>query len=254
MAKVIQFHGAAPSGWSRERWAWIKSITKDPRLSPLAKLLAHVMTEQFAARDVPECSPGLEKLCEAVAMKRTAVVDAIAELVNAGWLERGGGNAPGKRAVYRFKSGEQVQDGGPEHVRTYGSEQCRPGGSEQCRQNDTSMPPSRHCEEIPPAPPYKELPNMNQKPAPRFATKIVVPGGYRPTHFHRVVPFGSAAAAEWDAWLIGQGFRPLDRIGKRVRTGQLEGWDMPWMFPPSPDDAVATGIGQRFARWLSEIA
>lgn len=95
---------------------------------------------------------------------------------------------------------------------------------------------------------------MNQKPAPRFATKIVVPGGYRPTHFHRVVPFGSAAAAEWDAWLIGQGFRPLDRIGKRVRTGQLEGWDMPWMFPPSPDDAVATGIGQRFARWLSEIA
>ncbi|WP_159082430.1 hypothetical protein [Paragemmobacter aquarius] len=179
-------------------------------------------------------------------MKRTAVVDAVAELVNAGWLERGGGNAPGRRAVYRFKSGEQCRDGG--------SEQCRDGGSEQCRQNEQSMPQARHCEEIPPAPPYKDQPNMNQRPAPRFATKIIVPNAGRPTQVCQVVEPGGDAAAAWDAWLRANGFAGVEAIGRRIKSGQLEGWDFPTRWPPSASDETGTRIAKRFAEWLRAIA
>ena len=64
--------------WNRARWGWLKAITGDPDLSPMARLLAHVLATQFSHHETAHCAPGTDTLADALAtsvdtIKRTLV-------------------------------------------------------------------------------------------------------------------------------------------------------------------------------------
>ena len=238
MARVVSLHGARPGGWSKERWEWIGAVAADGNLSPLARLVAVVLAQGFANHETAECRPGLPALMGKVAAPKRSVLRALADLDAAGWIDRRGGEGPGRVASYAFRwpgrDPERVPEMAPERV------------------PDLTRTGAKSC--TPPTPPYKDQPNMNHKPAPRAATKIVVPGGGRPTRFSQIVQRGTEGEADWNRWLSENGFPELGRIGRVVVVGMLEGWDMPWRFPPSAADATATRVALAYANWLRSKA
>lgn len=250
MAKVVQLRGQTPGGWSKERWAWIKAVAADGRLLPMARLVATVLAQGYANHETAECRPGLAALSKAVAAHKRTVLRALADLQEAGWIERAGGNAPGREATYRFRTPQQVTAAPPEQVTRMTPRQVTAQSPEQV----TPVTRTGDTEEIPPTPPYKDKPNMNQMARgnrwPRSATKVTVAGGVRPTPFSRTVQIGTEPEADWNAWLVLHGFPELAVIGRRVQEGMLDGWDMPWMRPPSATDQDYTSIALRFAEWL----
>lgn len=79
-----------------------------------------------------------------------------------------------------------------------------------------------------------------------------VPGGLRPSVISHFVQTGTDAEADWNRWLVENGFPTLDQIGRKLVNGMLEGWDMPSRWPPGPSDETGHKISTRFARWLVE--
>ena len=143
---------------------------------------------------------------------------ALADLQAAGWLERRGGEAPGRAAGYAFRRPEPVSPVRPEPV--------------------SPVSATGRISEISPCTPYKDKPNMNHKVAirglqkPKCPTKVIAPG--------------STAAELWDAWLEAEGFPPLDRIGRQVDGGYL----MPVATAPEVSSSVSYSIARRWADWL----
>ncbi len=205
-----------------------------PDLNHAAKLIAVALAQGFANNETAECRPGLPSLMAAIGSPKRTVMRALADLKQAGWIDTSGGNAPGRAAAYAFRWPQQVPNLTPEQVPNSAST-----GAKSC---------------IPPCTPYKDKPHMNQKGAPRGATRIYVTGGARPTHLSQIVQRGTGAETDWNRWLADNGFPDLDRIGRVQVVGMLEGWDMPWRFPPSASDTTSTGVALAFAKWLRSKA
>jgi hypothetical protein len=254
MAKVVQLRGQTPQGWSKDRWVWLKAVTADGRLLPMARLLANVLAQGFSNHETGECNPGVAALMKALAASRRTVFRALADLEGAGWLSRQGGEAPNRAATYRFEYPERVPAMTPERVPPVTPERVPHMTPERV----PPVTPTGAMEEIPPIPPYKDKPNMNQnagaKRWPRSATKVIVAGGVRPTQLSQLVEVGSAHEAAWNEWLVAHGFPALSEIGHKIGVGMLVGWDMPSRWPPSGSDEPATAVALRFAEWLRSKA
>ena len=232
MAKVVSLHGARPGGWAKERWAWIGAVMADGELTPLARLVACSLAQGFANHETAECRPGLAALMRAVAASRATVLRALNDLQLRGWIERRGGNAPGKLATYAFRNpgagAEQVSSVRPEQVSSV---------------SGTGLIPEKS-----PCTPYKDKPqlNHNARPHPRAAIR----GLKQPSCMTVAVTPGSWAHERWDEWLTAEGFPPLEKIGHR-RAGFFV---MPITVAPGRDDAVPYGIARRWAEWLRSRA
>ncbi len=234
MAKVVPMRGASPSGWSRERWAWRKGCMADARLGAMTRLVANELAFGYANAETAECSPGIQTLCDAVGgVHRATIMRALAELVDAGWIIRRGGEGPGRRASYAFRTPERVATLRQERVATL---------QPTCRNPAT-----------PPKPPYMDEPNMNQNARVKTPRQMLR-GLARPTVLSAMVVIGSYHETAWDAWLADHGHPALHKIGRRIVAGMIEGWDMPWTLPPSPDETMATSIAGRYVAWLRSKA
>ena len=254
MAKVVQLRGQTPGGWSKERWVWMDAVTADGRLLPMPRLLASVLARGFANHETAECNPGFQALTKALGASRATVYRALADLEAAGWIERIGGHGPGKPTTIAFRfPGEQVSPVRPEQV----SPMTREVGQQVASVRPEQVSPVTRTgltETAPPKPPYMDQPNMNQNVRgnrwPRSATKVIVPGGARPTPFSRIILPGGQEAEAWDAWLAARGLPLLAVIGRKAGPGMLAGWDMPSSWPPSDRDETATATAVRFVEWL----
>lgn len=239
MAKVVTLHGARPGGWSKDRWRWLGAVRRDGDLSPMARLIACALGFGFANNDTGECRPGLATLAQDCATSPRTVDRCLGELQARGWIVRKGGNAPGIRAAIGFRfPGQHTPEMAREHT------------PEMATEHTPDLTGTHAISDAPPTPPYKEEPNLNQKPAPRAATRIIVPGGQRPTPLSQVVQKGTEAEADWNRWLSEKGFPELEQIGRVVVVGMLEGWDMPWRYPPPPRDERAERVAWAYANWL----
>lgn len=206
----------------------------DGSLTHVARLVAVALAQGFANHETAECRPGLPALMRAIDAPKRTVMRALADLQAHGWIGRRGGNSPGQAAAYVFCTPEQVPQMTPEQV------------------PDLAATGAKSC--TPPCTPYKDKPHMNHKLAPRAATRIFVAGGARPTQFSQIVQRGTDGEADWNRWLLANGFPELGQIGRVHVVGMIEGWDMPWRFPPSDSDATASRIALDYAKWLRSKA
>jgi hypothetical protein len=208
----------------------------------MSRLVASVLAIGFANHETAECTPGIAALMKAVAASRSTVQRALADLQAVGWIECLGGSAPGIVASYRFRMPERVSPVTPERVSHVTPERVSP------------VTPTCVMQDAPPIPPYKDKPNMNQKARGKTAgltPRQLLRGMARPApHLSALVVFGSHNEAGWEAWLAKRGYPALDKIGRRIGTGMLKGWDMPWASPPQPDAFCDNAIADRFVKWL----
>lgn len=213
----------------------------------MARLLAGVLASGFANHETAECKPGLKALCEAVGAHRATVLRALSDLVTGGWVERLGGEGPGKAASYRFRFPSQTEwVAKPRRERVA---DLQPDGSQDCDGNGSQICNERVADlKNPPIPPYKDKPNMNQKPlTPRQAIR----GLPQPHCLTHVIAPGSTRAAQWDEWLIKEGYPPLERIGFKAEGG---GYRMPVSVAPSKNDEIPYLIALGWAKWLRSRA
>lgn len=252
MAKVVQLRGARPGGWAKERWNWIGAVMADGSLTMAARLVAVSLAQGFANHETAECRPGLAALMTAVAASRATVLRALADLQSHGWIERRGGNAPGKVAAYVFRNPgeapEQVSPVRPEQVSSARPEQVSSLRPEQVSSvSGTGLNPA-----TPPIPPYKDQPQLNHKYARQNppSARAAIRGLEMPQCATRLVVPGSAEAERWDDWLARAGFPALDRIG-RQRNGR---WLMPISTAPDPGDEIPYRIALGWAEWLRSKA
>ncbi|MFO1202977.1 MAG: hypothetical protein U1E58_10125 [Tabrizicola sp.] len=239
MAKVVTLHGARPGGWAKERWEWIGAVAADGSLTPLARLVAVILAQGFANHETAECRPGLAALMVKVASSKRTVLRALEDLQAAGWLERRGGNAPGKLATYVFRrpgARQQVPTVTPEQVPTVTPEQV------------PTVTPTGAIPDTSPCTPYKDKPHMNHKA--HLHPRAAIRGLPMPQCLTTVIPENSLAAERWDAWLAAEGFPPLARIGKRLDGG----WQMPVTVAPTNGEEIPYGIARRWAEWLRSKA
>lgn len=212
----------------------------DGELSPLSRLVACSLAQGFANHETAECRPGLAALMKAVAASRATVLRALNDLQIRGWVERRGGNAPGKSATYAFREPgarrEQVSDLRPVQVSDLRPEQV----------SDLSGTGLNF--ETPPCTPYKDKPHMNHRAHthPRAAIR----GLPMPQCLTTIIPPDSVSAGRWDEWLEGEGLQPLAKIGHRVDGG----WLMPVTVAPTKGEEIPHGIALRWANWLRSKA
>ncbi len=244
MAKVVALNGARPTGWARDRWAWQKAVWADADLSAMARLVASVLVSGYANHETGECSPGVKTLAAAVGSHRATIMRALAELVAAGWVERLGGEGPGKVASYRFLFRERVAEPRPERVATLRPERVAEPRPERVADLDATCRKSA----TPPIPPYKDEPNMNQKPSPEKPVhpRVAIRGMQRPQTLTHVIAPGSGRAERWNEWLEAHGYPPLERIGFMSEGG----YRMPVSIAPSPEHETPYRIAIRWADWL----
>lgn len=253
MPKVVALRGQTPSGWAKDRWVWLRAVTADGSLLAMPRLLATVLATGYANHETAECNPGLKELMAAVAASRATVFRALADLAEAGWLVRMGGEGPGKKASYRFTYPERVSPMTPERVSQV---------TQETAERVSPMTPERVSPvnttgltaENPPIPPYKAEPNMNHKGLHRAASQVIVKGGQRPRSATVCVAAGSVAAERWDEWLAANGYPPLAKIGLRLDQGGRDGWEMPLTIPAGFGDEMASRIALRWADWLRSKA
>ena len=231
MAKVVTLHGARPGGWAKDRWAWIEAVVADGQLTPLARLVAVVLAQGFANHETAECRPGLAALVQKVASSKRTVLRALEDLQAEGWLERRGGNAPGKLATYVFR-----RPGARERVPTVTPEQV------------PTVTPTGAIPDISPCTPYKDKPQLNHTARPH--PRALIRGLPKPQCTTTAIDPGSWAAERWDAWLQAEGFPPLERIGRRIEGG----FEMPITVAPDASERVPYGIARRWAEWLKSKA
>jgi hypothetical protein len=166
MAEVVALHDRR-SASSRDpdglRWEWMQAVMQDAGLLPVARLVAVSLAQRFARRGTTSCHPGTKAIEAAVSASRATVFRALLDLQLRGWLEvrHGGPNQP---AVYHFVGlrnrtvQERVRKARPKRQEPTAPEQVSRLRPEQVSPGDgTGL-----TGEIPPTPPYKEEPNLNQ--------------------------------------------------------------------------------------------
>lgn len=205
-------------------------------LTPMARLVAVAMAQGFANHETAECRPGLAALVRKVASSRATVLRALADLQAAGWLERRGGEAPGKAAAYAFKTPQRVSSVTPERVSSVTPERV------------SSVSATGLIPEKSPCTPYKDKPQLNHT-AP-LHPRAAIRGLPQPQCMTAIVAPDTWAAEKWDEWLAAEGFPPLSKIGHRVQGG----WRMPITVAPQKSEKVPYGIARRWAEWLRSKA
>mgnify|MGYP003382254771 CR=1 FL=1 len=94
--------------WNRARWGWIRQVRADCSLSPMARLLANMLVDQFSHHETAHCAPGTDTLADALGTSVDTIKRALRDLAAAGWLTRTEGRGRGNRAQIYFLGGNNV--------------------------------------------------------------------------------------------------------------------------------------------------
>jgi len=237
--------------WNRARWGWLKAITGDGDLSPMARLLAHVLATQFSHHETAHCAPGTDTLADALCTSADTIKRALRDLTAAGWLIRTEGRGRGNRSEIFFLGGNNVVPmicpKGPE-------------ASGHDRPKAVQAPTTKHEKGGNPAPVYdreratqkgadmrgkggktalsyikadpKNIQRAGQPPEPLFFNRPVVK-----------IDRGSHNEESWNAWLAKGRWPNLTALDQRFD----QGWRVPFRVPPRADDQLETRIAEKWA-------
>lgn len=219
----------------------------------MARLVAQSLAAGFANSETGECRPGAATIAEDCATSVKTVERVMRELELGGWVERLGGNAPGIRAAIRFRFPGEPRSAPRFQNKEQPSDLRGEHPSELAGEHPSDLSLTPLSSEFPPRPPYKDQPNMNYKTTPKTGRQNEAPKE-RPTVLAAAVPMGSDFEADWNAWLMRNGFEGLPQIGRVVKVRGERCWDMPSKLPPADHDLTANMIGRRFAEWLTARA
>ena len=261
--------------WNRARWGWLRAITGDGDLSPMARLLAHVLATQFSHHETAHCAPGTDTLADALCTSVDTIKRALRDLAAAGWLIRTEGRGRGNRSEIFFLGGNNVVP-----------MICQKGleASGHDRPKAVPAPITRHEKGSNPAPVYdregatkkgadmrgkggktalayiKADPKNIQRAGQPTETAISKRSTGRmdwtsydratePEKWERSlceIKRGTYAEDAWNDWLTRQGFPTLMQIG--LRNG-VDGWAVPFRMPPRPDgDRFEISLSEKWAR------
>jgi len=264
--------------WNRARWGWLKAVTGDGELSPMARLLAHVLATQFSHHETAHCAPGIDTLAEAVLTSADTIKRALRDLAAAGWLIKTEGRGRGNRSEIFFLGGNNVVPmicpKGPE-------------ASSHHRSKSAQAPTTKHKKGGNPAP-FRDCERATQKGAdmrgkgrksapshikadPKNIQRAGQPsktdlskrssGRMDWTSYDRAtapetwtgvlftIKRGGNAEAAWNDWLMGHGFLTLAEIGPR---SGVDGWAVPCTLPPRAEaDRFETSLAEIWARVFS---
>lgn len=264
--------------WNRARWGWLKAITGDPDLSPMARLLAHVLATQFSHHETAHCAPGTDTLADALATSVDTIKRALRDLAAAGWLIKTEGRGRGNRSEIFFLGGNNVVPmicpKGPE-------------ASGHDRPKAAQAPTTKHKKGGKPAPVCNregatqkgaDMRGKGGKAAPSHIKadqkNIQMTGQLSETDLSKrssgrmdwtsydratapetwtgvlfTIKRGGNAEAAWNDWLTGHGFPTLAEIGPR--SGE-DGWAVPCTLPPRREgDRFEVSLAEKWARVFS---
>ena len=264
--------------WNRARWGWLKAVSGDGNLSPMARLLASVLTTQFSHHETAHCAPGTETLADALCTSVDTIKRALRGLAAAGWLIRTEGRGRGNRSEIFFLGGNNVVPmicpKGPET-------------SGHARPNPAQAPSKGHEKGGKSAPVYnrntaakkgadmrgkggksalsyiKDDPKNIQRAGQCSETPVSQRSAGRMdwTNYDRAtepekwerglcdIKRGTYAEDAWNAWLADHGFPTLIQIG--LGNGP-DGWAVPFRTPPRADgDKIETSLSLKWARIFS---
>ncbi|WP_177174676.1 helix-turn-helix domain-containing protein [Loktanella fryxellensis] len=267
--------------WNRARWGWLKAVTGDGELSPMARLLAHVLATQFSHHETAHCTPGTETLADALCTSVDTIKRALRDLAAAGWLIRTEGRGRGNRSEIFFLGGNNVVPmicpKGPET-------------SGHARPKPAQAPSKGHEKGGKSAPFYnrntaakkgadmrgkggksalsyiKDDPKNIQRAGQQSETSISPRSSGRMdwTNYDRAtepekwerglcdIKRGTYAEDAWNAWLADHGFPTLVQIG--LGNGP-DGWAVPFRMPPRvDDDKIEISLSLKWARIFSRNA
>jgi len=88
--------------WDHQRWGWLESVRRDEALSPMARLVAHVLVLDFANRRTQRCDPSLREIAGVLGTSQDTVKRAIKVLVESRWIVREEGRGRGRASGYGF--------------------------------------------------------------------------------------------------------------------------------------------------------
>ena len=78
------------------RFEWLKAVTQDGNLLPMAKVVATALSVQFTDDKTGQLNPKVTTLADYVKVSMATLKRAIRALVDAGWLGKNRGPGPGK--------------------------------------------------------------------------------------------------------------------------------------------------------------
>jgi hypothetical protein len=94
--------------WMRQRWGWTEAVRKDADLSPMARLVAHVLALDYANAKTAVCYPSHGEIASAVGASKATIRRAVSELVSAKWVARKPGRGRGHNTGYSFLTRAQI--------------------------------------------------------------------------------------------------------------------------------------------------
>lgn len=97
-----------PATWKRARFGWLESVRRDTSLSPIARLVAHVLVMDFCNRDTLRCDPSYDEIGAVVGKSKHTIRRAVADLFEAGWIVTEGGCGRGVSRGYGFLTRAEI--------------------------------------------------------------------------------------------------------------------------------------------------
>lgn len=262
--------------WNRARWGWLKAITGDSDLSPMARLLAHVLATQFSHHETAHCAPGTDTLADALATSLDTIKRALRDLAAAGWLIRTEGRGRGNRSEIFFLGGNNVvpmicpkgpEASGYDRPKAAQAPTKTPGkGGNPAPLTDhkgtTKKGADMRGKGGKSAPSYiKADPKNIQRERERSEASVSPQGSRRMdfTAYDRAttaanavfdrqtvqIDKGSHNEEGWNRWLAAHGFPSLTQLDQRTGAG----WAVPFRVKPAEWDAIENRIAERWANW-----
>ena len=210
------------------RWGWLKAVSKDGDLQPMARVLASVLVTQFSNTDTARCDPSTSTLARCLDTSPDTIKRALKALEAAGWLVRTEGRGRGNHSQIVFLSPGNVV---PMTPKTPPSTATKGGKSAPL--NKAEKGAILHGKGGKYAPSYnKDKPNMNQRaqPTDKYRHERPMP------QLSKVAVNGSEAVTQWNAWLASKGLPSLEQLDRKTSNAQGRGWDVTHSYPPTTAD------------------
>lgn len=228
------------------RFEWLKAVMRQADLTPRAKNLATVLAVQFANETTGQINPGLDTLAEYLGTSVDTVRRAIADLSQAGWLDRTVPHGRGHLSSFTLLTPGKV----------VALHSVRPAAQRHATGTTTADKRLQPCNVLSgikgsnPAPKRSQTCNAHIRKEQTLEQKGRAP---RPSpHLHALIEADSDQAQAWDAWLHERGWPSLSELTALHCEG---GFDLPWRWPVTGGDTTATMIAEKIAEWaISEGA
>lgn len=241
--------------WRQRRWNWKRAVRQDQSISDAAKVLAAALCDDFAHHETGYCIPGTDTLAEALGKDRRSVQRAMRQLREAGWIVTEHRRGSKDAARIFFAMAEETSVGSVASVAHRDESEDRETADKsvalcpetgdrsvaaQARSGDTCGATGDRSV-VSPCTPYKDKPRSNQRapstsdcPAPHLVVCI------KP---------GSPGDEAWTEWATERGWPTHRQTNIRCSDAAGVGWNLPFSYPPNPDDEIGTSIAEKRAMW-----